>query len=280
MIKIDGYLVNGKANQTRIYDYTEKNLRLSVFLSDDPEYIRNCDFIKKASLYTLIWPEVKNQSRTIYIGQTSNARRRILQHIQKGRDFSDVCVLTRIQGDFEKTETMYLEYLAIIQAIEQGDAKLMQNLSVPKEPYLSADKKILMNDIFRDYMMLVEYAGFNDVFKKRRYVIQNNLSENSKHIKIFEQKDYNDVDMVMEEEIPYEDRIMIKYILRGPDYYAECIKLNDGQYMFLGSTKIAEDVNPKPKISIGTVVKSLDDAAIMVTGGNKAIEWEIDRKII
>ena len=121
---------------------------------------------------------------------------------------------------------------------------------------------------------------FNDVFKKRRYVIQNNLSENSKHIKIFEQKDYNDVDMVMEEEIPYEDRIMIKYILRGPDYYAECIKLNDGQYMFLGSTKIAEDVNPKPEISIGTVVKSLDDAAIMVTGGNKAIEWEIDRKVI
>ena len=65
--------------------------------------------------------------------------------------------------------------------------------------------------------------------------------------------------------------------------------------MFLGNTKIADDVNidelrmlvpnvvideQNYTVGIGTTVNSLDEAAIIVTGGHRAVEWEIERTII
>ena len=65
--------------------------------------------------------------------------------------------------------------------------------------------------------------------------------------------------------------------------------------MFLGNTKIADDVNidelsilvpnvtideKNRTVGIGTTVGSLDEAAILVTGGHKVVEWETERTII
>ena len=98
MIKIDGYLVNGRPDQTRVYDYADKNLRLTILKYDDRDYMRNCKHIKQAALYTLVWPEVITQRSLIYIGHTVNASKRVLQQIQKRRMFEDACVLTRMHG--------------------------------------------------------------------------------------------------------------------------------------------------------------------------------------
>lgn len=87
--------------------------------------------------------------------------------------FSEACVLTRMSGAFEKSEVMYLEYIAIVQTIEQGDVQLMENSNLPEEPYLSIERKRQLDDVFRDYMMLVDFAGFCSLFSRRRYAIKN-----------------------------------------------------------------------------------------------------------
>jgi hypothetical protein len=192
---------------------------------------------------------------------------------------------------------MYLEYLAIIQAIEQGDVELMENRSIPEEPYLSPDKKILMRDVFNDYMMMVEYAGFGGIYKKHKFALTQNIKRlNTKRISLSNHKlsaVRNDYDY--QDDFDEEESIIEKHVLKGPDFYAECIKLNDGRYMFLGNTKIADDVNidelrmlvpnvvideQNYTVGIGTTVSSLDEAAIIVTGGHKAVEWELERTII
>lgn len=78
MIKIDGYLINGHPKSTRVYDYSDKNLRLTVLSYADQDYIHHCSHIEQAALYTLIWPEIEGQQRRIYIGETSNARKRMI----------------------------------------------------------------------------------------------------------------------------------------------------------------------------------------------------------
>lgn len=185
---------------------------------------------------------------------------------------------------------MYLEYLAIVQAIEQGDVELMENRSIPEEPYLSPDKKVLMRDVFNDYMMMVEYAGFNGIYTKRKFSLaQNTKRPQSKRISLSNHKlsvVRNDSDY--QDDFDEEESIIEKHVLKGPDFYAECIKLNDGRYMFLGNTKIADDVNidelrmlvpnvvideQNYTVGIGTIVSSLDEAAIIVTGGHRAVEW-------
>ena len=192
---------------------------------------------------------------------------------------------------------MYLEYLAIIQAIEQGDVELMENRSIPEEPYLSPDKKVLMRDVFNDYMMMVEYAGFNGIYTKRKFALTQNINRpQSKRISLSNHK-LSAVrnDFEYQDDFDEEESIMEKHVLKGPDFYAECIKINDGRYMFLGNTKIADDVNidelsilvsnvtideKNRTVGIGTTVGSLDEAAILVTGGHKAVEWETERTII
>ena len=192
---------------------------------------------------------------------------------------------------------MYLEYLAIIQAIEQGDVELMENRSIPEEPYLAPDKKVLMRDVFNDYMMMVEYAGFNGIYTKRKFALTQNIKRpQSKRISLSNHKlsvVRNDSDY--QDDLDEEESIIEKYVLKGSDFYAECIKLNDGRYMFLGNTKIADDVNidelnilvsnvtidkKNRTVGIGTTVGSLDEAAILVTGGHKVVEWETERTII
>ena len=81
MIKIDGYLINGRPDQTRVYVYPEKQLCMTVLISYDQDYIRKCSHIKQAALYTLIWPETRREKRTLCIGQSGDALKRSLQHI-------------------------------------------------------------------------------------------------------------------------------------------------------------------------------------------------------
>ena len=144
---------------------------------------------------------------------------------------------------------------------------------------------------------MVEYAGFNGIYTKRKFALTQNIKRpQSKRISLSNHKlsvVRNDSDY--QDDLDEEESIIEKYVLKGSDFYAECIKLNDGRYMFLGNTKIADDADINElhtlvpnvvideqnyTVRIGTTVDSLDEAAILVTGGHKTVEWETERTII
>lgn len=297
MVRIETYLINGDPDQTRVYDYPDKNLRLTVLLREDPEYIRTCRHIMQCALYTLVWPPSPGGKRTIYIGHTTDASVRTRQHMSMERMFSEACVLTRIQGQFDKAEVMYLEHYAIVWAIEQGSVDLMENSNIPDEPYISPEKKFALQDVFLDYMMLVRHAGFDGVFGKRLfsiadsgYLSRNRISDRMGSFCPEPSLSSPSDDGAFDDD----NRVIGKYVLDGADFHAECMELEDGCYMLLGGCRISAgvDIDALPSdlsakidrksrsLPIGFISASLDDISIVVCGSSSDASWRYDRTLL
>ncbi|MDP8099372.1 GIY-YIG nuclease family protein [Pasteurella atlantica] len=116
------------------------------------------ELIGSPSLYILIG-EGKNAEPQAYIGQTDDFLARIIDHNQK-KDFWNKALVFISQTVLNKAEVLYLEYVALQYAKENGTYTLNENKQNPKEPKLQRHVKDTLNDFFIDVRFITEFLNY------------------------------------------------------------------------------------------------------------------------
>lgn len=97
----------------------------------------------------------KNPITQVYIGETSNLKRRIGEHNQL-KDFWDRCIVFYKSGDinFTSTEIMVLEALLISKVQHYGYVSVLYNSQVPS---ISTIPDTIIQRILREYFSYIEF---------------------------------------------------------------------------------------------------------------------------
>lgn len=149
------------AETTRLYCAEDYGLQMAVVYAYDRKFMEDCRRHDRPGLYFLIWPD------RLYIGQSRNVCRRVLQHMDAGRDFDCACLFTKTDAPLTQTQTAFLEYLTIKDAVECGRAPVMENCQLPHRPVITPDDEWQMMRLAAVIRLMMQYAGFKDVFGRR-----------------------------------------------------------------------------------------------------------------
>lgn len=129
------------------------------------------ELVEAPSLY-MLFGENKEAIPQIYIGQTDDFLERVIDHNKK-KDFWDrALIFISLAGTLNKADVLYLEYLAINHAKENGNYSLEENKQNPKLPKLQRHSKDTLNDFFIDVQFITEFLGY-PVFKQEE--VKNNI---------------------------------------------------------------------------------------------------------
>ena len=294
MIEIKGRLINDRADQTRVYEVSQKNLRLDVCYSYDDGYVRSCDALDAPGVYILLWsPSARTGIRDIYIGQTSNLARRFSEHKSK-RDFECACMFSSLSGRLTKTETLYLEFEAIVSALEYGSVNLLENYQIPTMPEIEREDMIRMDEFFDCMRVMMSYCGFGHIFEKKYFALRD-ASDSTVMLKRLAEaaNERPRMNKLFDEgEIDDELSEMVSYETKGDGYKAVCIPFNkeQGNYFIMPKSTVspyvslehlASDVEASTRsLPRGMVVDSLSSAAEIITGRADASVWIMNRTII
>ena len=184
-MKITGTLYSETdAQTTRLYWSEEYNLQLDVVYGFDRQFLINRRKNDNSGLYFLLWKKretINNINITtqidyieqIYIGQSKNVNKRVLQHQDKGKNFEIVCMFTRMDRQLTQTQTTFLEYLAIKEALECGQVFVMENFQVPNKPAIEPEDERKMTELFEIIKLMLSYAGYDEIYRKKKTMIRN-----------------------------------------------------------------------------------------------------------
>ena len=185
-MKITGTLYSETdAQTTRVYWSEEYNLQLVVAYAFDRQFLLDSKKKDSSGFYFLLWKHrdsINNFSAVttqieyieqIYIGQTKNVNQRVIQHLDRGKNFELSCMFTRLKGKLTQTQTTYLEYLAIKEALECGQVFVMENYQIPKKPNIEPKDEREMNELFGIIKVMLSYAGFDEIYRKKQLSIRN-----------------------------------------------------------------------------------------------------------
>lgn len=121
------------------------------------------ELIGAPSLYMLFGEDTKATPQ-IYIGQTDDFLERVIDHNKKKDFWNRALVFISQAGTLNKADVLYLEYLAINHAKENGNYNLDENKQNPKLPKLQRHTKDTLNDFFIDVKFITEFLNYS-VFK-------------------------------------------------------------------------------------------------------------------
>lgn len=111
------------------------------------------------SLYFLLG-ENKDTTPQAYIGQTDDFLARVIDHNQKKDFWNKALVFISQAGTLNKADVMYLEFLALQYAKDNGVYALNDNKQNPKEPKLQRHSKDTLNDFFIDIGFITEFLNY------------------------------------------------------------------------------------------------------------------------
>lgn len=111
------------------------------------------------SLYFLLGEDNNTQPQA-YIGQTDDFLSRVIDHNQKKDFWNKALVFISQAGTLNKADVMYLEFLALQQAKDNGVYALNDNKQNPKEPKLQRHSKDTLNDFFTDVKFITEFLNY------------------------------------------------------------------------------------------------------------------------
>lgn len=111
------------------------------------------------SLYFLLG-ENKDTSPKAYVGQTDDFLSRVIDHNQKKDFWNKALVFISQAGTLNKADVMYLEFLALQHAKDNGVYALNDNKQIPKEPRLQRHSKDTLNDFFADVAFITEFLNY------------------------------------------------------------------------------------------------------------------------
>lgn len=121
------------------------------------------ELVGAPSLY-MLFGENKEATPQIYIGQTDDFLERVIDHNKKKDFWNRALVFISQAGTLNKADVLYLEYLAIKYAKENGNYNLDENKQNPKLPKLQRHTKDTLNDFFIDVQFITEFLNY-PVFK-------------------------------------------------------------------------------------------------------------------
>lgn len=240
---IEGILYHDNINDTRSYCWLQENLIEFVISRKDEEFLRQHDKLALPGIYILVGFPNYNSATKVYVGQTTDIRRRFRQHMKK-KDFWEFGIaLMRNSGHFSTFEIEYLEHLLIKTMLEHGNVQLLENSQIPKV-YLDETNKREIEKIFERIKNLLAYSGF-DFFSKRKQIeleefcveepgesygkkIRDSLKTHAVTNNRKEQNVLRFYDDYYEEENETETFEVIT-----KEYAANVISLKDGRYMLL-----------------------------------------------
>lgn len=119
------------------------------------------------SLYFLLG-ESKDTTPQVYIGQTDDFLARVTIHNQKKDFWNKALVFISQAGTLNKADVMYLEFLALQYAKDNGVYALNDNKQKPKEPTLQRHTQDTLNDFFTDIKFIAEFLNYS-LFKAQEH---------------------------------------------------------------------------------------------------------------
>ena len=287
--------INNENNETsRQYRIKEKNISMFVLYRNDINEYRET-LNGRYSLYFLFGNEHVNRIRSTYIGQTQDIVSRLSKHI-KEKDFWECAVIfSGIEEKYNKSQIQYLEYISIKKVIECGNASILENCQIPKEPYLNGNDINKTNEIFKDVMFLIEFAGFFPFRKTNLFDMSEIKNENSHNVIKRITNEYYRIPHEEYDEGIVSDR-MISYEAKGKDYNASAIEKGD-EVMIMPFGYISEssdidkisEIVPDLENKIGLssrhiktdiICKDFETAAYIITGKYDSGLWKKNINII
>lgn len=236
--------------------------------------------------------EPLNKLQQIYIGQSQNPVQRLEQH-DRTRDWwtkAIVFVYEDYDEMFDRSIIQYLEYLLIKTVMECNMCQLMENCQVPKEPVIRKADKVFAFEVFEYIRMLLSFSGHHfcqkrvydlsrePIKSRKRTIIQRLASEMNRHIDI--EDNYEDCN---------DESFTYSYTAPDNSCYATVIPVNDKFMLLFGRLSHKVDIDSlseetQEKIDTQTrqlkrdiMCDSLNEAAFIITGDNKPIDWKIYR---
>ena len=215
-------------------------------------------------------------------------------------------MFTRTNGQMTQTQTTFLEYLAIKEAVECGQVYLMDNYQLPKKPVIEPDDEVKMRNLFGIIKLMTEYAGYKGIFRKKQLMLKNDeyntyrkrnmldriisrTSSSTQPIKTVESYDEE------------ETEVLVSYKAITPDgrLNAYVIPVKDGFMIMPGSIinqtykslseisipnitdKVKLNVNNKLTVTSGFILPTLEDMSVFVNDGNSDTSiWQMIRQIV
>lgn len=162
------YLHNDDLNGSRIVSMDDCMCKLYNIKREDNNFLKDFnDDLQNPALYIL----VNKDKRKVYIGETDDFTKRIVQHLSKKDFWDEVMVFLASDGaTLSKTEVQYLEFLAYNKASEMKSYDLSENTQTPKNPHMSVIQKAKTDKFFNYVQFLAKFVG-SDIFEKRPNVI-------------------------------------------------------------------------------------------------------------
>lgn len=159
------FLPTGDPTGIRIAEQTTSIMRVIEVPRADISRFLEMDEAKQVGLYFLVGGDARDE---VYIGQSSEVGRRLLQHIKENKkDWERALILVSLTQNLTQTHVLYLEYISIEKAKECQRVRLINgnNGQKPHTPTpLQADCEA-MHEIARMLLTTLGYPFFKPLDK-------------------------------------------------------------------------------------------------------------------
>ena len=253
MITINTQLINDDPFGTRVLTLENTNCKMFIIKRGDEHLAENFQELQKHAFYILLGHERMNRRRQSYIGQTSNALKRLKQHASSKDFWEYMCIFINTGEEFDRAEIMYLEYLGIKTAIETASFDLLENCQIPIEPSLNSTRKDEIRVYFDRIRLLMNHCGFY-LFYRKQFIMED-FSRNKKHNIISRiTKTYRDLkDTVFDEYYDEDEEEPDNMeIWKGDTWKVQAMSIPEGKYMLFpgGQIKPFEDTDDSSRKSL------------------------------
>lgn len=167
---ITTHLLDGSPNGIRSIQISNRNIMAFIIPRADLEKAKKLDELKASCLYMLFegGSSVKPKA---YVGETDNFIDRVYEHNQK-KDFWDTAIVFISQANtINKTEVLYLEYLALHKALSVNRFDLSENKQKPKKPNVQRHIRDSVEGFFKDVVFVTDFINlpiFKDSLKAKK----------------------------------------------------------------------------------------------------------------
>ena len=110
-------------------------------------------------LYILTGKFNQSDAKAAYIGQTKDFQQRVKGHLTN-KGFWDTAIVCFSNADrVYASEALFLEYLAIKNALESGSFRMDENIQIPPKPHIHHPKEVEMSAFFEEIRFFLLFYG-------------------------------------------------------------------------------------------------------------------------
>lgn len=153
------FLPDGNPRSVRIAEITSRTVRAVEVPRTKLDVAASREEVRHVGVYFLFGEDEEAAKPRVYIGESEDCHKRLLQHHQ-GKDFwtRAIAVTSKTQR-FDKAQARWLEWFAVLEAARIGRFTV-ENKVDPSEPYITEPVKADLLDTFGTVRILIATLGF------------------------------------------------------------------------------------------------------------------------